>query len=387
MRLYGILQDAQTGDSLVKPTRNLKLSIGLPGRAPDIHARIDPTGEWVIQAGAKSAKYKSRQGAEDAYTAGLKTCGQRSAPKKLPYFTVTRLAADGGQLADFGAIEALGPVPTQVELALFGRQEEDVCVAQYEMWSKTELRCKGDGRDCDRLVTLAVGDQQAAAQAAQAASQRYFKIPGGCWGLTPCKYWKADGGCKPHMSLRFQLANFPILGGCAGYETTSFKSIRIVAAQVEQIFQQFPHPNGLRVTLSMHPYKIKNGTAYFVRLSGAGGALAAVPPVVHSELAEEAQAATFTGEFQGQEDEPDESFEDHTPEPGPDEDEEPAEATPDPTPVAPQPAGPALTPEQRTEFYSLAKAKKMNKAKADTWLAQLPQDMPYSAVLGALAKK
>lgn len=386
MKLYGILQDAQTGESLVRPSRNLKLSIGLPGQAPDIHVRIDPTGEWVIQAGAKSPRFKTRAEAEAAYPALLNSCGQRKAPKKLPYFTVTRLTSKGGQEADFGAIEALGPVPTEVELALFGRREEDVCDAGYQLWTKTELRCKGDGRDAERLVTLASPAQKADADAARAAGQRYFKIPGGCWGVAGCKYWKAEQGCKPHMSLWFQLARYPILGGCAGYDTTSFKSIRIVAAQIEQIFQQLGALDGLRVILSLHPYKTKSGAAYYVRLNGAAASTVQLPPPVPAEQSEQAQAAAFTGEFTGAEDEPGETFEDHhEPEP---EDDEPAEPDPAPTPQAEKTVAQAmLTADQLVEFYAIAKSKKLNKAKADTLLASLPANATYSEVLKELAKR
>lgn len=384
MKLYGILQDAQTGESLVKPSRNLKLSIGLPGQSPDIHVRIDPTGEWVIQAGSKTAKFKTRSEAQAAYPGLLRSCGTRKAPKKLPYFTVTRLSSDGGQEPEFGAIEALGPVPTSVELALFGRREEDVCEAAYQLWTKTELRCKGDGRDCERLVTLAAPNQKEAAEAAKAAGQRYFKIPGGCWAAAGCKYWKAEGGCKPHMSLRFQLAKYPVIGGVSGFDTTSFKSIRIVSAQVEQIFEQLGSVRGLKATLSMHPYKTKSGSAYYVRLNGAGVSSVVIPDPVVEEQSEAAQAAAFTGEFT---DEPAEEFEEHTPEPEPEEDEPVDKPAQEPKPEPAQPAGPALTDEQRTEVYQLAKAKKMNKAKADTWLATLPKDAAYSAVLGELAKK
>jgi hypothetical protein len=374
MKLYGILQDKK-GSSLVKPAKNLKLSIGLPaGR--DVHVYIAPTGEWVVESGGKSRRCSSRAEAEASYAKAVSLGAQRKAPKKLPYFTVTRLSGDGSQEPDFGAIEALGPVPTVVDIVLFGRTEEDACKAQYELWSKTSLNCYGDGKDAHRLVKFAQGpEEQALARDAAARGDRYFLLEEGCWNFSSCPYWGLEkNGCKPHMNLRFQLRKYPLVIGMTGYDTTSWKTVRTIAAQIEEVFRH-GEVKGLQLKISLHPYQTKSGKAYYCKLSpsGAGPALD-IPEPVAQEIPEAQQAAAFSAEFQETaQDEPAETFEE-------------GGEVPQDEPVPPAATGPDLTDEQRVEFYQLARTtKRLNKAKADTLLAGLPADTSYSKVLEALA--
>lgn len=363
MKLYGILTGTD-GSSLIRATRNVKVSIGLlggpSGATKDIHVFIAPTGEWKVQAGMKTATLKTRAEAEAAYGRALAVAPARKAPRKLPYFTFTRQAADGTQEPDFGAIEAHGAMPTRVPIALFGSTEEDVCTARFQFWTKTSLQCEGDGRDFRRLATLAKTPEE---KALIRAGERYFTVRDGCWCFAECPFWGKE--CHPHVELRFQLVKYPLVGGSAGYASTSFKTTRTLGGQVTEIFGANPGGvHGLVVTMEMLPYQVRQGKAYYVRLHGEGIAVKDIDPPAGDDRPEEQRARDFTDEF------------------APVSEPEP-EAAPAPAPEVP---GPALTDEQRAEIQRLAAAKKLNKARVDTWLAGLPKSLAYSEVLKALAE-
>jgi hypothetical protein len=60
---------------------------------------------------------------------------------------------------DFGAIEAHGPTPTEIDVVFL---DDNPFAGAYQMWSATELLCTGDGVTARRVFKLAANDAEKA---------------------------------------------------------------------------------------------------------------------------------------------------------------------------------------------------------------------------------
>ncbi len=226
--MIGITHDAD-GTPIVREPRVLKVGIGVPqGKA--IRVFQHPSGEWYVIVGAKKADQKShrfpnRKDAETFFHATKASVPTRNFPEKLSYFTFTRPMADGSYEPDFDAIESHGPVPTELDIIFM---ENEPFRGSYQMWSTSELRCKGDGQHAERVISMATPAEQEMANAWAANGSKYFPIVDGCW-TKGCQYAKEQNGkpslCKPGGDLKFQLARNLRVGGCAYFHTTGFRSI------------------------------------------------------------------------------------------------------------------------------------------------------------------
>lgn len=271
MKLYGLLHD-KSGKSSVRPPRSLKVSIGLPV-GPDVHVFISPLGKWTVKVAGKTTAYALRREAEAAYAEAAKTAPARKFPSKLPYFTFTEPAADGSQTPEFGAIEACGPIPTQLDIVLSG-MADDIFDAAQEMWRRGALLCRGDGIDANRSVSMAATEEEKAYVAAH-PNARTFPIVDGCRASTRgCPYSVGAGNdppaCKPKCDLRFQLAAYPLIGGEASYSSTSHKTIKAIGVVVEKTAEQLGEPLQVECQIYVRQYMAKTGKAWYVGLRPRG---------------------------------------------------------------------------------------------------------------------
>ncbi len=285
-KLYGVCHDRDSGDALIRVPRVLKVSIGLPGgtgmKCPDKHVYIDRAGKWVLQTGSVEDKkrkvlIKTFDTMEQCQSAFLHAeVAERYYPVRLPYFTFTKPGHDGTQWPDWDAIKQHGPLPTAIPVIMV---EDDPLSAEYQLWSSSELRCHGNGREAQRLVTM--DPEQREAKRAKAEGKRRFPIVDGC-ATKGCPFYalnlpidqqkKKGADCKPHGELRFQLTGNLMLGGTAYYVTTGKRSI----VNLYSCLEQFKAVTGGRVAgvqmmLVMAPYRTKtpdgkNTTQYAVHL-------------------------------------------------------------------------------------------------------------------------
>jgi len=227
--LYGITHE-ESGLPIIREPRVLKVGIGVPqGKA--IRVFIHPSGEWYVITGAKKAEQKShrfpsRKDAEHFFHETKGKMPERNFPEKLSFFTFTKPMQDGSYEPDFDAIEAHGPVPTEIDIIFM---DNDPFRGAYQMWSRTEMQCRGDGINAERLISLATPEEAVIARACADEGQKYFPIVDGCWTRN-CRFSKepAKGKpspCKPGGDLKFQLAKNLRVGGVAHFHTTGFRSI------------------------------------------------------------------------------------------------------------------------------------------------------------------
>lgn len=235
-RMFGITHQLD-GSPIIREPRILKVSIGAPkGRAILVFIAPNDAGDpmWKITIGykgkgqePKTYAYKTREEAEKAY-AGFVASNQVPNcpfPRKLGFFAFTRPTVEGFEPA-WDAIEAHGSKPTEIDIVFL---DDDPLEGAYQMWSSSELRCKGDGVNAMRVCSMARGPQeQDLARAAMAAGEKTFPIIDGCW-MKGCEYSKEKDGkpslCKPGADLKFQLARKLKVGGTAYFHTTGFRSI------------------------------------------------------------------------------------------------------------------------------------------------------------------
>ena len=230
--LYGITHDVE-GLPIIREPRILKVSIGYPkGPAIDVGIYQD---RWFVRTGYKQGAQRAVQ-CKDRADAELKYAEMKPQapvcpfPRKLSYFTFTRQVADGTFEPDFEAIEAHGERPNHIDLVFL---DDDPLDAAYQMWGASELKCKGNGLDAERVLSMAHGEAQTElARIAAGNGLRHFPITGGCC-LRGCPFAleTTHGGkvlpaaCKPHADLKFQLAKNIRLGGTAYFTTTGRRSI------------------------------------------------------------------------------------------------------------------------------------------------------------------
>lgn len=231
LRLLGITHTPQ-GEAIRRIPRAIKVSIGhRAGKA--IHAFIDAENRWKVEVGvgreAKVQTFGAREEAERFYRDAWKTAPMRDYPQKLPYMTFCRVAADGESLvADFDAIEAHGPVPTEIPIMF---TDPDPAEGAYQYWQTRGLGCSGDGVVARCKTELVSVDPAAAAEAKKNGLEWYQ--PSRCW-LTGCPE-KGGRNCKPHARLAFQLVRQPKIGQKAELATTSPRSIAQLFSAIEEM--------------------------------------------------------------------------------------------------------------------------------------------------------
>lgn len=228
----------EAGEPIVRAPRTLKVGIGIP-KGRGIRAYIHPSGEWYIVKAAfensklkeVSHKFKVRAEAEAFFHAEKDTAPVVGYPRKLTYFTFSRpvITKEGGELyePDFDAIEAAGPVPTEIKVVFMSAEPFE---GAYQMWSATELKCRGDGIDAMRSVGMEPNNPLA--QRAKESGLRVFPVEGSCW-TKGCPY--ANKECKVGSSINFQLARSVRVGGTAFFHTTGFRSTKDVFSSLEEI--------------------------------------------------------------------------------------------------------------------------------------------------------
>lgn len=279
-KLYGVTHDKQTGESIVRVPRLLKIGIGV-SRGPGIHTWIqwDEKREklqWVFRCYAATKQgdkpswfisktrvemldkngESNRTQAEDVYRQLSKQVAECKYPQKLAYFTFTHpIIVDKAELfePDFEAIEKHGPTPTSVDIVLM---EDDPLRAEYAMWSTSELKCHGDGRNALRVLSMA--DKETAKQY---EGERFFPITTcACGG---CEYFASKDGkpapCKPSADLSFHLLNDIRIGGTAYFHTSGYRSISYLFSSLEQLRQLTGgRLRGVPVRMSLRAYKTKH---------------------------------------------------------------------------------------------------------------------------------
>ncbi len=238
--LYGITHRVDN-TPMIREVKLLKIGIGLPkGPALNVWMQKEPGGAitWKMMRGykgddTKTAAFTSRAAAEAKFWEALPSAPVCPYPRKLAYFTFTKPTMVNGKeqyVPDFDAIEAHGPTPTVIDIVLL---DDSPFSGAYQMWSSSELRCKGDGVNAMRVVTLAeTPEEKESAKLSQANSEKFYPIMDGCW-TCGCRYslpTQANGKeqpslCKPGGDLRFQLACNLRVGGTAFFHTTGFRSI------------------------------------------------------------------------------------------------------------------------------------------------------------------
>lgn len=245
-KLYGVTHSME-GAPLRRQTRSLKIGIGLI-KGKDINLWINADGVWVIEIGSYKegrrvkggarTTYTSRREAEAAYATLYKQAPERKYPGKLPFFTFLHPNEDGtGFLHDFAAIEAHGPMPTEIDIFF---TINTPFVASYEWWSKSKLNCWGDGRNALRKVDLAhTAEEKELAK--NPVDNNYFPIIGGCaeGGCPYCIQQEEDKPklCRPHGRLACQLSNSPSLGSTCTFDTTGFRSTQQLGSSLTEILE------------------------------------------------------------------------------------------------------------------------------------------------------
>lgn len=270
--LYGITHD-QDGSVLIREPRVLKVGIGLPkGKA--INCWIHNDGKFKVRIGykqdeAKSWVFDTAREAAKFYRENLAKAPVCPFPRKIGFFTFTRpvLQEDGTEVfePDFQALEAHGPTPTEIDVVFL---DDNPFSGAYQMWSATELKCKGDGINALRVLSMAAHDtEKALAAESKAAGEKYFPIVEGCW-TKGCQYANefTDGRgkvqpspCKPGGDLKFQLAKNIRVGGTAFFHTSGYRSISHIFSSIERIkILTGGRLAGIPLKMILRPYKTKH---------------------------------------------------------------------------------------------------------------------------------
>lgn len=278
--LYGITHSLD-GELIIREPKVLKVGIGLP-KGPALNAWMAPDGTWRLTNGYKepdkrTISFATKKECEAAFWRNLPTAKACHYPRKIPFFTFSKPTIQDGKeifVPDFDAIEAHGPAPTEIDIVLL---DDSPFSGAYQMWSSSELRCKGDGVNAMRLVTLATAEEKPAADAATAAGEKYFPLEG-CW-TGGCPYSKEtlkDGkpqpsACKPGGDLKFQLAGNIRVGGTAYFHTTGYRSISSIFSSLHQIQGLTGgRLRGIPLKMVLRPFRSNHdgqaATQYFVAL-------------------------------------------------------------------------------------------------------------------------
>ena len=245
--LIGITH-TRDGQPIIREPRVLKVGIGIPqGRAISIYIH---GGKWLIWHGAWDkgsdgknklamklvATCNNREEAEAFHAAHKQEAAVSNRPQKLPFFTFTRRSVvnDGGKLIevfdpDFAVIEAHGERTREIDVVLMGDNPHS---SEYQMWSAAELKCHGDGVKAERVLSMG-NEQMPGWSEAKVSRLKMFPVSP-CW-TDGCQYAADGGGCKPGVTLNFQLANSMRIGATAYFHTTSIRSASQIFSSLETI--------------------------------------------------------------------------------------------------------------------------------------------------------
>jgi hypothetical protein len=149
-RLFGVTH-ALNGDPVVRVPRAVKIGIGVPA-GKDAEVYIDFDGTWVLRYGEKRNRYATRGEAQKNWPAAVAQAPERKHPRKLDYFTFTKPGAVEYD-PDFDAIEHHGPRPREIDVVFI---DNDPLQQSFQIWSKSELRCQGDGINAMRSFAYAI---------------------------------------------------------------------------------------------------------------------------------------------------------------------------------------------------------------------------------------
>jgi hypothetical protein len=275
--VYGITHDISGAPRIQEPMTT-KVGIGLPaGQA--IYVFINSAKQWIVMVGKEAHSFATKEEAQKFYRQAKPNAPERKFPGRIPFFIFTRISPDGTYEPDWDAIAAHGPTPTEIDI-VFTRDEP--LDASYSMFTKTELKCKGDGKDARRINSMAAGDdEKILAKQAEDNGEKHFRIERGCW-MFGCKYAKAQDDrhpspCRPHGRLLFQLMASPTLGGTSHFVTTGFRSINQLFSCLETFkavtgrgISKNGFVSGIPLKLVLRPYKVshngQSATQYGVSL-------------------------------------------------------------------------------------------------------------------------
>jgi hypothetical protein len=230
------------GTPIIREPRVLKVGIGIP-RGKALRAYIDPNPKdpekaWVVAVGSHNgAKFEEtlfwlpdQKTAEACWKANYSKAVDCAYPRKLKYFTFSKpvITDKGGEAyeTDFDAIAAHGPVPTRISIMFFN---PDALNQNMQMWSATQMLCRGDGMNAMRSVSI--GNQQDPEfNKAKAGGEKFFKIIGGCGRHNECQYAQPDKkgvtACKPMTGLSFQLQDKLRIGSSVYFSSTGWETMK-----------------------------------------------------------------------------------------------------------------------------------------------------------------
>lgn len=247
------------GRPVIREAKVLKVGIGhARGKACDVFVNGD--GKWVVRSATEGPDRKLKFGsvvcenraeAEGAFREAWKKAPVCSYPRKTAYFNFTRpvMGDDNTQIyvPDFEAIEAHsfadpnkpGP-PTEIDIFFLDNEPFE---GGYQNWAASELKCRGDGVNALRSISMAkTPEEQAEAKKAQTAGLKVFPVVNGCH-TCGCPYARETtvngrtqpAPCTPSATIRFQMARNIRVGGTAFFHTGSFRSIPQIFSSIERI--------------------------------------------------------------------------------------------------------------------------------------------------------
>lgn len=273
-RLFGITHQAD-GKPIIREAELVKIGIGMPkGKSAMVWTEMrEGKLAWCVSTGYEKGKttvtrFAKRAEAERHYDQVYDKSPECPYPRKISWFTFTRPTADGSFEPDFDAIDAHGPMPTEIDIVFMS---DEPFTGEYQMWSASELKCHGNGIDAMRVLSMAASeDEKALAAEMKQAGQRMFPIIDGCW-TRGCPYQKPEqrgnkeypSPCKPSGDLKFQLVRNLRVGGTAYFHTTGYRSI----SQIFSSLYRFKTLTGgflvgIPLVMTLRPYKTNhNGQA------------------------------------------------------------------------------------------------------------------------------
>ena len=271
-KLYGVTHDTNGTPRIVEP-KTIKVGIGL-AKGKAIHTYINLDKKWVVVSGFGNQVTRetldTKEKAQARYRELKKTAPDRKYPERLPYFTFSHIAGSGDFEPDWEAIESHGPIPTEIDIIFI---HDDPWSAAYQMWTATELKCKGDGLEAQQVLAMAeTAEEKTRAAQAQKNGEKYFSIEC-CASPAGCKYAKSTNDkpapCRPMGRLAFQLLKSPRLGGTATFNTAGFRSISQIFSSLEIFKQTTGRGNpekgfvaGIPIKMVLRPYRTTfNGKA------------------------------------------------------------------------------------------------------------------------------
>lgn len=269
-KMFGVTHDANDGSTIARAPRALKVGTGLP-KGPAINVWLQqesdrPAPRWFVQLGYKDAKVgklATRESAEKTFWDSYSKAPVCPYPRRLNYFTFSRpMLIDGVEryVPDFDAIEAHGPTPTKIDVLIL---EDAPLRGAYEMWSTSQLLCKGDGINAMRVLSMAATDEdRAVAALAMEKGEKYFPIVNGC-KTCGCPYaspgqkngQETPPPCKASVDFKFQVIGALRLGGTAFLHTTSEKSVGNLFGGLVILSKAFGHVSGIPLKLALQAWK------------------------------------------------------------------------------------------------------------------------------------